>query len=99
MEINSVSSAPRYITNFISGNMEQLNKIYEEGLVSNSEGILACKCSEKDNRIDVQFTSEETIIESFNKERWIEYKSTISEGKKIMYIIDLDLNSVFLITI
>ena len=73
MEINSVSSAPRYITNFISGNMEQLNKIYEEGLVSNSEGILACKCSEKDNRIDIQFTSEETIIESFNKERWIEY--------------------------
>lgn len=99
MEINHISSAPKYITNFISGNMEQLNKIYEEGCLNNSEGILACKCSEKDNRMDIQFMNKEAISETFNKERWEEYKSTISESKKIMYIIDLDLNSVFLVTI
>ena len=78
---------------------EQLNKIYGEGLSSNSEGILGCKCSEKDNRMDVQFMNEEMILEMITKESWEPYKKTIPEGKKLMYIIDLDLNSIFLITI
>ena len=99
MNVQNVSSAPQYITNFISGNHEQLNKIYEEGLVGNPEGILGCKCSEKDNRMDVQFMNEEMILEMITKESWEPYKNTIPEGKKLMYIIDLDIDSIFLITI
>ena len=99
MNVQNVSSAPKYITNFISGNIEQLDKIYEEGLSSNPEGILGCKCSEKDNRIDIQFMNEEMILEMITKESWEPYKKTIPEDKKLMYIIDLDLNSIFLITI
>lgn len=99
MNVQNVSSAPQYITNFISGNMEQLNKIYEEGLLNNPEGILGCKCSEKDNRMDIQFMNEEMILEMITKESWEPYKKTIPEGKKLMYIIDLDINSIFLITI
>ena len=99
MEINHVDSMPQYISNFISGNLEQLNKIYEEGLSCNSEGILGCKCSEKDNRMDVQFMNEEMILEMITKESWEPYKNTIPEGKKLMYIIDLDIDSIFLITI
>ena len=99
MNVQNISSAPQYITNFIKGNLEQLNKIYEEGLLTNPEGILGCKCSEKENRMDVQFMNEEMILEIITKESWEPYKNTIPEDKKLMYIIDLDLNSIFLITI
>lgn len=99
MSVQHVDSMPRYISNFISGNMEQLNKIYQEGLSFNSEGILGCKCSEKDNRMDVQFMNEEMILELITKETWVPYKQTIPEDKKLMFIMDLDLNSIFLVTI
>ena len=89
MNVQNISSAPSYITNFIYGNMEQLNKIYEEGLMNNPDGILACKCSEKDNRMDIQFMNEEMILEMITKETWEPYKKTIPEDKKLMYIMDL----------
>ena len=97
MNVQHIDSAPDYITQFISGNMEQLTKIYEEGLIDNPEGILGCKCSEKDNRMDVQFMNEEMILEMITKESWEPLKGSIPEGKKLMFIMDLDLNSVFLI--
>ena len=97
MSVQHIDSAPNYITQFISGNMEQLCKIYEEGLVSNPEGILGCKCSEKDNRMDVQFMNEEMILEIIQKESWEPLKGSIPEGKKLMFIMDLDLDCVFLI--
>ena len=97
MNIQNVDSAPNYITQFISGNMEQLSKIYEEGLIDNPEGILGCKCSEKDNRMDVQFMNEEMILEMITKESWEPLKRSIPEGKKLMFIMDLDLDGVFLI--
>ena len=97
MSIQHINSAPDYITKFISGNVEQLVKIYKEGLIDNPEGILGCKCSEKDNRMDVQFMNEEMILEMIAKESWEPLKGSIPEGKKLMFIMDLDLNSVFLI--
>ena len=97
MSIRHIESAPNYITNFIHTNMEQLCKIYEEGLINSSEGILSCICSEKENRIDVQFKNEEEIITMITKESWIPFKQTIPEDKKLIMIQDLDLNSVFII--
>ena len=97
MSVQHIDSAPNYITKFISGNMEQLVKIYEEGLIDNPEGILGCKCSEKDNRMDVQFMNEEMILEMITKESWEPLKGSIPEGKRLMFIMDIDLNSVFLI--
>ena len=76
--------------------MEQLCKIYEEGLVSNSEGILGCICSEKDNRIDVQFMNEEMICEMITKESWDNLQASKGD-KKLFFIRDIDLNSIFLI--
>jgi len=99
MHIQNIGSAPQYITNFISGNLEQLTKIYEEGLVDNPEGILGCKCSEEDNRIDIQFMNEEMILEMITKESWEPLKVSIPEGKKLMFIMDLDLDSIFLINV
>ena len=86
MSIQHIDSAPNYITQFISGNMEQLRKIYEEGLVNDPEGILGCNCSEKDNRMDVQFMNEEMILETIAKESWEPLKVSIPEGKKLMFV-------------
>ena len=97
MNIQNINSAPDYITKFIHTNMEQLYKIYEEGLLSNSEGILGCICSEKDNRIDVQFMNEERIIGMITKESWIPFKKPIPEDKKILIIQDIDLDKIFII--
>ena len=97
MSIQHINSAPDYITKFISGNMEQLCKIYDEGLEQNPDGILGCKCSEKDNRMDVQFMNEEAILEMIKKESWEPLKDSIGEDKKLMFIMDIDLDSVFLI--
>tara|TARA_B100001093_G_scaffold501076_1_gene552309 strand:- start:390 stop:689 length:300 start_codon:yes stop_codon:yes gene_type:complete len=97
MKIQNISSAPEYITVFIKNNMEQLCKIYEEGLVNNSEGILACICSEKENRIDVQFNNEEEITKMITKETWIPFKDKIPKDKKLLMIQDLDLNCIFII--
>lgn len=97
MSIQHINSAPGYITKFISGNIEQLAKIYKEGLEHNPNGILACKCSEKENRMDVQFMNEQMILEMITKESWEPLKSSIPEDKKLMFIQDIDLNSIFLI--
>ena len=97
MSIQHINSAPDYITKFISGNMEQLGNIYKEGLDQNPNGILACKCSEKENRMDVQFMNEQMILEMITKESWDPLKSSIPEDKKLMFIQDIDLNSIFLI--
>ena len=97
MSIQHINSAPDYITKVISGTMEQLGKIYKEGLEQNQNGILACKCSEKDNRMDVQFMNEQMILDMITKESWEPLKSSIPEDKKLMFIQDIDLNSIFLI--
>ena len=99
MSIKEINSAPQYIINFIHNNIESLSKIYEEGLSSNSEGILACICSEKDNRIDIQFINNEKITEMITEESWIPFKQSIPKDKKLLMIQDLDLNSIFIIYI
>ena len=99
MSVQHIDSAPNYITQFISGNMEQLCKIYEEGLINNPEGILGCKCSEKDNRMDVQFMNDDMMLEMIQKDSWEQLKKSISESKKLFFVKDIDLNTVFLIYI
>jgi hypothetical protein len=99
MDIQNIDSAPDYIHSFIASNYEQLNKIYGEGNEENSEGILFCKCSLEDNRIDIQFMNEDMIIEIITKESWDNLKTTIQNDKKLLFIQDLDLDCVFLLYI
>lgn len=100
MSIQSVDSAPEYILNFLKGNLEQLNKIYNEGTdILIQDGLLVCKCSQKENRIDVQFMSDEMFSEIITKESWIPYKESLPKDKKFMFIQDLDLDCVFLINL
>jgi hypothetical protein len=100
--IQNVDSAPDYIMKFIHNNMEQLCKIYDEGMYSNPEldkGIMVFQCSEKENKMDVQFMDDEMMCEILQKESVMNLKNNIQKDKKLFFIQDLDLNSVFLIQV
>jgi hypothetical protein len=100
MSIQNVDSAPDYIMKFIHSNMEQLCTIYSEGLYNNpglDKGIIVFQCSEKENKMDVQFMNDEMMCEILEKESVMNLKNNIQENKKLFFIQDLDINSVFLI--
>lgn len=100
--IQNVDSAPDYIMKFIHMNMEQLCKIYDEGLNNNPEldkGIMVFQCSEENNKMDVQFYNDEMMCEILEKESVMNLKNNIVEDKKLFFIRDLDINSVFLIQV
>tara|TARA_B100001093_G_C26787571_1_gene997371 strand:- start:150 stop:449 length:300 start_codon:yes stop_codon:yes gene_type:complete len=99
MSIQQIDSAPDYITQFIDGNIKQLEKIYNEGLIRDPNGILVCNCSEKDNKMDVQFMNEEMILKLISKESWESLNKSIPKDKKLIFILDIDLNIIFLIYI
>jgi hypothetical protein len=100
--IQNVDSAPDYIMKFIHMNMEQLCKIYDEGLNNNPEldkGIMVFQCSEENNKMDVQFYNDEMMCKILEKESVMNLKNNIVEDKKLFFIRDLDINSVFLIQV
>ena len=100
--IQNVESAPDYIHKFIHLNMEQLCKIYDEGMYNNPElknGILYFQCSKKEEKMDVQFMNDEMMCEIIQKESFMNLKNNIPEGKKLFIVQDIDINSIFLIYI
>ena len=100
--IQNVDSAPDYIMKFIHNNMEQLCKIYDEGMYSNPDldkGIMVFQCSEKENKMNVQFYNDEMMCEILQKESVMNLKNNIQKDKKLFFIQDLDINSVFLIQV
>tara|TARA_B100002019_G_C21257859_1_gene594965 strand:+ start:726 stop:1034 length:309 start_codon:yes stop_codon:yes gene_type:complete len=102
MSIQNVDSAPDYIMKFIHSNMEQLCKIYDEGLYNNpglEKGIMVFQCSQENNKMDVQFMNDEMMCEILEKESVQNLKNNIAEHKKLFFIQDIDLNSVFLIQV
>lgn len=100
MNIQNIQSPPDYINNFVRNNHEQLLKIYEEGLEENNIGILKMICSESQNKMDVQFSDEDDIINNIlQKDSWENLKNTIPENKKLFIVQDLDINSFFLLYI
>ena len=100
--IQHVDSAPEYIMKFIHMNMEQLCYIYDEGLNNNPElekGILCFQCSKENNKMDVQFMNDEMMYEIIHKDSLHSLKQNIPKDKKLFFIMDQDINSVFLIYI
>ena len=101
-EIQNINSCPEYISKFIHLNVEQLYKIYDEGMNLNPElekGILCFLCSEKENKMNVQFMNDEMMSEILEKDSLMNLKNSIQENKKLLFIRDIDLNSIFLIQI
>ena len=100
--IQQVDSAPDYIQKFIHMNMEDLCTIYDEGMEANPDlkkGILLFQCSQETNKMDVQFMNDEMMCEIIEKDSYMTLKNNIPDNKKLFFIQDLDLNSVFLIYI
>jgi len=102
MDIHEINSAPEYISKFITGNLEQLEKIYDEGMELSQQldkGILYFNCSIKDNIMDVQFMDDIMMAEIIQKDSVEELKKTIKPNKKLLFVNDTDLKSIFLIQI
>ena len=95
--IQNVSSAPSYISEFISQNMVKLQDIFEEGVHNFQSGCLAFQCSKDNNKMDVQFMSDDQMCEIIQKDSWVSLKNGIPKGKKLFYVLDQDLHSIFLI--
>ena len=102
MSIQNIDSAPDYINKFIHMNMEQLCKIYDEGMINNpglDKGIMLFQCSEENNKMDIQFMNDEMMSKIIEKESVQKLKTNIKNDKKLFFIQDLDLNVVFLIQV
>ena len=101
-EIKEIKEPPEYISRFVSGNIEQLEIIYNEGMEFNetsNKGILYFNCSEKENIMDVQFVND-TVMENFmSKELVSDIINNTESDKKLLFINDIDLKTVFLIQI
>ena len=100
--IQQVDSAPDYIQKFIHMNMKDLCTIYDEGMEANPDlekGILLFQCSQETNKMDVQFMNDEMMCKIIEKDSYMNLKNNIPDKKKLFFIQDLDLNSVFLIYI
>ena len=101
-EIQNIDSAPDYIHKFIHMNMKDLCNIYDEGMNNNPEldkGIIYFQCSEKENKMDVQFMNDEMMCEVIQKESLDKLKNNIQENKKLFFVQDLDINSIFLLQV
>jgi hypothetical protein len=98
MNVQNVSTVPSHIDDFIKGNLDQLNKIYQEGYDSLGDGLLSFKCQKSINKMDVKFMCEVEIINSLSQENWEQIKVQRGE-KKIFLIEDFDINSMFIVYI
>ena len=92
MEIVNTNSGPDYIHTFIENNILQLTEIHDKEKATNGEGVLYCKCSEKDNKLELIFMNKELFISTFSSETW----SNLQVNKKIVYVEDLDINEKFI---
>lgn len=98
MNVQNVSTVPSHIDEFIKGNLDQLNKIYQEGYDSFGDGLLSFKCQKSINKMDVKFMCEMEIINSLSQENWEQIK--VQRGEKKLFLIeDFDINSMFIVYI
>ena len=90
-QIQNVDSAPDYIMKFIHENMEDLCMIYDEGLSNNpglEKGIIVFQCSEKENKMDVQFMNDEMMYEILDKESVMNLKNNIQENPIVALVLE-----------
>ena len=92
----SHSAAPNYIMKFIKTNMDKLVEIYNKGKEEFKEGMLGFKCSKKSNKMDVFFMNTDLILSMIKKESWDDLNR---KDKKVFFVHDIDINSIFIINI
>ena len=97
--VHNIASAPDYISKFIQTNLEKLTEIYDDGIQAFGSGCMMFLCSEENNKMDVQFMNDQMMCEILQVESWTNLKNNIPENKKLFFVKDEGLNSVFLIYI
>lgn len=97
-KIQNIDSTPPYINEFIQKNMEQLINIHDEGKQEHGIGCLGFKCNQTENKMDVFYMNEETMLTHIKQESWEQLKNTINE-KRLFLVNDLELSSIFLVYI
>ena len=96
--IQHVNSCPEYIDAFIRSNKEQLLTIYEAGYENNQhEGCLGLYCNEETNKMDVMFLNRDSMCKFLTVESWEQLKQSIPPDKKLFFVKDEGLNSIFLL--
>ena len=98
MNIQNVSTVPPHIDEFLKGNNQKLEEIYDEGIKAFGDGFLSFKCKKSENKMDVLFLNEEQILANLPVETWENLK-TSRNNKKIFLIEDFDINSMFIVYI
>ena len=97
--IQSVSSCPDYINQFIQTNMNQLLEIYNTEKQFTEEGCLGFICNKNENKMDVMFLNRDNITNIISVDSWETIKTNIPKDKKLFFVKDEILNSVFLLYI
>jgi|TARA_B110000208_G_scaffold172368_1_gene215364 hypothetical protein len=97
--IQNVSSCPDYINKFINHNLDKLHEIYDQGYEEHQEGCLGLMCDQETNKMDAMFLNIDSITKMLTADSWENLKLSIPEGKKLFFIKDEGLNSVFLLYI
>jgi DNA-binding protein YbaB len=89
MNVQNISSLPKYLSNFINTNHEQLDNIYKESREQVGPGILSFKVDGSDNRVDVKYMPDEELLQSMDREA-LEglYRQAKQNGDKKIYLIE-----------
>ena len=99
MDIQAVDSAPKYIVDFISNNHDTILKIFDDEFKNNNNEILFCKCSEKENTMDIHSINETQFNQLIDKNSWDSFKQSLNDKNKVLVVKDLDLEHIFLFNI
>lgn len=97
--IQTVNSAPSYITEFIHTNLSQLNEIFEKEQSERGPGCMRFLCSQETNKMDVSYMDHGNMCQILREDSWMSLYQNIPQDKKLFFVQDIDLNSVFLIYI
>lgn len=93
MSVQNITSAPDYIHKFLESNIDQLNKIYSEEKNNQGDGILYCKCSMNDNKLELIYMNKKLFTDLYNEDLW----NSIQTDKKSIFFQDLDINENFVL--
>ena len=93
MSVQNIKSAPDYIHNFLESNIDQLNKIYSDEKKDQGSGILYCKCSMVDNKLELIYMNKNLFIDLYKEDLW----NSIQTDKKSIFFQDLDINENFVL--
>lgn len=97
--IQQINSCPDYIKLFINTNYSDLKNIYNENSKEDEIGILYMICSQKENKMDLQYADDSYMTTMITSESLLNLKSNIPDDKILLFINDIDLTSIFLIHI